>query len=113
METFLRHGVRTVIITCGREGAVAASGSERWQAAAHQVHSIDPSGSGDAFAAGVVTGIVRRWEMAQTLRYAAALGASATTAIGTTDGVFTAEQAPAFLDEHPLSVIHSRKDKNP
>jgi len=31
--------------------------------------------------------------MARTLRYAAVLGASATTAIGTTDGVFTAEQA--------------------
>jgi len=113
IEVFLRHGVRTVIITRGREGSIAATGSERWQAEAHQVDSIDPSGSGDAFAAGIVTGIVRRWDMAQTLRYAAALGASATMAVGTTDGVFTAHQARAFFDAHPLSIIHSRKGKNP
>ena len=71
---------------------------------AYRVDSIDPSGSGDAFAAGVVTGILRQWDMAKTLRYAAALGASATTAIGTTDGVFTAEQAQAFIEQHPLTV---------
>ena len=50
---------------------------------------------------GVITGILRHWDMAETLRYAAVLGASATTAIGTTDGVFTAEQARAFLAERP------------
>jgi hypothetical protein len=49
--------------------------------------------------------------MGRTLRYAAALGASATTAIGTTDGVFTAEQAQAFIDKHPLEVAHFRQEK--
>ena len=111
IDAFQGH-VATVIITCGRQGSVAANASERWQAEAYQANSIDPSGSGDAFAAGIITGIVRRWDLAQTLRYAAALGASATTAIGTTDGVFTAEQAQAFLDQHPLPVIHSLKGSN-
>ena len=96
LETFLRHGAGTVVITRRREGSVAASGYEQWHAATYPVDSIDPSGSGDAFAAGIVTGIVRHWEMDQTLRYAAALGASATTAIGTTDGVFTVERPGPF-----------------
>jgi sugar/nucleoside kinase (ribokinase family) len=113
MEAFLRHGVQTVIITRGHEGSVAASGSQQWCAAAYQVPSVDPSGSGDAFAAGIITGVVRRWELDQTLCYAAALGASATTAIGTTDGVFTAEQARAFLDKHPLDVGHSLRRSIP
>ena len=103
---FLRCGVGTIIITCGADGAVAATGRQRWQGKACRVNSVDPSGSGDAFAAGVVTGIVHRWDLAQTLRYAAALGASATTAVGTTDGVATAEEANKFLQEHPLSVSH-------
>jgi sugar/nucleoside kinase (ribokinase family) len=107
METFLRHGARTVIITCGPKGAIAATEEQCWNAESYRVNCIDPSGSGDAFDAGVITGILHRWDMARTLRYAAALGASATTALGTTDGVFTADQAQAFLDEHPLSVVHS------
>jgi sugar/nucleoside kinase (ribokinase family) len=111
IETFLGHGAGTVIITCGADGSIAARGRERWQAEAYRVHGIDPSGSGDAFAAGVIAGILGRWDMGQTLRYAAALGASATTAIGTTDGVFTAEQAQAFHGEHPLSVIESTCSK--
>ncbi len=106
IETFLRCGVGTVVITRGASGVRAASGTQRWQSEAFRVESLDPSGSGDAFAAGIVTGIVRRWDMDETLRYAAALGASATTAIGTTDGVFTAQQARTFLDGHPLSVKH-------
>jgi sugar/nucleoside kinase (ribokinase family) len=108
----LESGVGTVIITRGAEGSVAACGRQRWQAETYRVPGIDPSGSGDAFAAGVITGILRGWDIPEILRYAAALGASATTAIGTTDGVFTAEQAQAFLDEHLLSVIHSTGEES-
>ena len=104
LETFLRHGVGAVVVTCGPNGSVAASDRQCWKAESYHVDCLDPSGSGDAFAAGVITGILRKWDMTQTLRYAAALGASATTAIGTTDAVFTAEQAQAFVAEHPLSV---------
>ena len=110
METFLRHGVGTVVITCGREGAVAARGSKRWQSDAYRVECVDPSGAGDAFAAGIITGVLRRWSLEETLRYAAALGASATTAIGTTESVFSSEQARVFLDEHPLRVRHFQEE---
>jgi sugar/nucleoside kinase (ribokinase family) len=109
IEAFLRHGARTVIITCGPDGSVAASDRETWKAGIYPVGCIDPSGSGDAFDAGIITGILRRWDMPQTLRYAAALGASATTMIGTTDGVFTTEQARALIEKHPLEVVHSSK----
>jgi len=110
IETFLSHGVGTVVITRGPDGSIAARDQERWRAEAYHVKSIDPSGSGDAFDAGIITGILRRWDMARTLRFAAALGASATTAIGTTDGVFTPDEAEAFLNEHALGVEHYTVD---
>ena len=109
IEVFLRQGVGTVVITCGADGAVAATGRHRWRADAYRLQSVDPSGSGDAFAAGVVAGILWQWDMAKTLRYAAALGASATTAVGTTDGVFTADEARAFIEQHPLTVNGSER----
>ena len=111
IEMFLRYGVKTVIITCGADGAVAARGNGRWQGTICRMDSIDPSGSGDAFAAGVITGIVRKWDMDEKLRYASALGASATTAIGTTDGVFAANEAQAFLEKSPVQVTQFEQDK--
>ncbi len=106
---FLECGVGTVIITRGAEGSIAARGRQRWHTAAYPVSGIDPSGAGDAFAAGVITGIVQGWKMPETLTYAAALGSSASTAIGTTDGVFQARQAAAFVAEHQLDVDFSQQ----
>jgi len=104
MEMFLSHGAGTVIITRGVNGSIAATDRRRWKAEIYQVNCIDPSGSGDAFAAGVVTGVLHHWDMPQMLRYAAALGASATTTVGTTEGVFDAEHAQNYIMEHPLPV---------
>ena len=111
IEVFLRQGVGDGRHHPRPDGAVAADRPTTLASRHLPVESIDPSGSGDAFAAGVVTGILRQWDMAQTLRYAAALGASATTAIGTTDGVFTAEQARAFIEQHPLTVNDRNGDR--
>jgi sugar/nucleoside kinase (ribokinase family) len=107
IDALLGHGPQTVVVTRGNEGSIAGSARKRWRAGAHRVESIDPTGAGDAFAAGVITGILRGWDLTLSLRYAAALGASATTAIGTTDGVFTAAAGQAFLNEHPLAVAES------
>ena len=67
--------------------------------------SVDPSGSGDAFTSGIITGILQGWDLEKTLPYATALGGSATLAIGTTDSVFTADQAAAFVASHPMRVV--------
>jgi sugar/nucleoside kinase (ribokinase family) len=109
VDALLDCGVDTVVITLGPDGSLAAKGGDRWKAEAYQVDSIDPSGSGDAFDAGLIAGILRGWDMSETLRFAAAMGASATTAVGTTDGIFTPEQAKAFIERNPLNVSHYTK----
>ncbi|MCC6616061.1 MAG: carbohydrate kinase family protein [Anaerolineae bacterium] len=105
-RAFQACGAGTVIITQGKHGALALRGKDVWRANAFSVDAVDPSGGGDAFDAGIVTGIVRGWDMPQMLAYGAALGASATLAPGTTTGVFTADEAEAFLAGHALAVTH-------
>ena len=105
LHAFLEWGAHTVIITKGKQGVVAGRGQEFWQAGIYEMsEAVDPSGCGDAFAAGVVTGIVRGWDISATIRYASALGASAIRALGTTDGVFTAAQAEEFIAANRLDV---------
>jgi sugar/nucleoside kinase (ribokinase family) len=101
-------GAGTVIITRGGLGAVAAREGRMWSCGAYSMDVRDPSGSGDAFTSGVIRSLLNEWDLPQTLRYASAVGASATRAAGTTDSVFNAAEAEAFLTEHPLTVTERR-----
>lgn len=103
LRFFREAGGRCVIITQGKDGVVAATGDRFWRCRAYPAACVDPSGSGDAFSAGVLTGIARGWKMRQILRYGSALGASATRAVGTTDGVFGPDEANAFISSHQIS----------
>lgn len=98
------RGARTVIVTCGPDGACAADAAKAWHSAAHRFDAVDPSGSGDAFAAGIIAGIVRGRDLPALLRYGAALGASAARAVGTTTTVFRGNEAEAFIAAHPIEV---------
>jgi len=101
----LQHmGADTVIITRGAHGVVAGRAGTVWRCGAYQMPVIDPSGCGDAFTSGVIVGRLRGWNMPETLRYASAIGASATRAIGTTQSVFTASEAAAYVRSHPITV---------
>jgi sugar/nucleoside kinase (ribokinase family) len=104
LRSFLAQGAHTVFITRGKNGVLAGRGRECWKAGVYPMDAVDPSGSGDAFDAGVVLGALNGWDLPTTIRCASALGASAIRALGTTDGVFTAAQAAEFVAHHPLEI---------
>jgi sugar/nucleoside kinase (ribokinase family) len=93
-----------VVITLGARGAVACRGNEILRAGTYSVQSIDESGAGDAFAAGYITGLLEDWSLEKTVSFASAVGASCTSALGCTAGVFTFDEAQAFVARHPLRI---------
>jgi sugar/nucleoside kinase (ribokinase family) len=103
-ERFLQAGCGTAVITQGAGGTLLLSASEQLAAAVYPIDVVDSAGSGDAFAAGFIAGILEGWEMTRVLRFASAIGASACTRLGCTTGVFTREQAEAFVASHSLEV---------
>ena len=105
--TLMEYGAGTVIITCGSSGTLAAVGKDIWRSGIYEIESVDPSGCGDAFDAGVIIGVLRGWDMPKILSYAGALAASATRAIGTTDSIFTPGELESFTALHQLRVTHS------
>lgn len=107
-KVFLQAGAGTVIITCGEAGAFAAGKSEFCRAGIFPMPVQDPSGSGDAFDAGIITGILHDWDLPQMMTYASALGASAVRCLGTTQGVFSASEVELFLAHNPLEVKQER-----
>jgi sugar/nucleoside kinase (ribokinase family) len=96
-EHFRRLGARTVVITAGRDGAYALGPDERIHLPAFEVEQVDGTGSGDAFVAGFILGLLEKAGLKQSLQFGAAMGASSVQAVGATTGVFNREQLREFL----------------
>ncbi|MBV8587380.1 MAG: carbohydrate kinase family protein [Verrucomicrobia bacterium] len=104
IRIFREWDAHNLIVTAGEKGAIAVYGDECWRCDAYPGATIDPSGAGDAFASGLITGLVNDWEFPRTFTFASVLGASATWAVGTTAGVLTQSEATRLLAENPLTV---------
>jgi sugar/nucleoside kinase (ribokinase family) len=103
-ELFLHAGCNIAIITRGKNGALLMSAHETLKAPAFPVEVVDVSGAGDAFAAGFIVGLLEQWSLADSLRFASAIGASACTHLGCTGGVFTRAEAKTYLQSHQLFI---------
>jgi sugar/nucleoside kinase (ribokinase family) len=101
-ERLLERGAHTVVVKLGERGAYVRSAGEAFEVPAPPVEVVEPSGAGDAFAAGLVLGILEGWDLERSVRFASVLGASACTALGCWGGVFTRSEAEAFLEANPL-----------
>ncbi len=93
-----------VIITMGKEGSLTRTKDKVIRASAYKVEVIDPSGGGDAFAAGFIFGVMDDWELEKTVKLASAMGASAGRKMGTTAGVFTREEVYEFMRNNEIEV---------
>jgi sugar/nucleoside kinase (ribokinase family) len=81
------RGVGIVAITLGRDGCYVSGPGFEGHVPAPDVAEVDGTGSGDAFAAGLLHGTLAGWELERSARFACAAGALATTAVGAYAGV--------------------------
>jgi sugar/nucleoside kinase (ribokinase family) len=103
-ERFLEGGAGTVVVTQGSEGLVVRTKDQSLSAGVFAVNVVDPSGSGDAFDAGFIIGMLEGWDLARTITFASAIGAAACTQRGCTPGVFTREEAFGFISRQDFAV---------
>ena len=87
-----------VVITRGQGGSVAKHREQFIETEPFPMEAIDESGAGDAFAAGVIIGVLENWALEHTLSFAAAVGASCTRALGCSAGIFTFDEAGALVE---------------
>lgn len=103
-ERFREVGAKTVVITQGRRGSLLVSDHLRLRAGIYPIEFVGGAGSGDAFDAGYIMGLLLGEDPAGCLRWGSALGASCVRAIGATEGVFTRPEAEAFMRQHELKI---------
>jgi sugar/nucleoside kinase (ribokinase family) len=103
-ERFRQAGARTVVITQGERGSLLLTDGLRLRAGAYPTEYVGGTGSGDAFDAGYIAGMLAGEDPAGCLRWGSALGASCVRAVGATESVFNREEALAFMQRHELPV---------
>lgn len=87
-DRLLETGPTTVALTEGREGATIVTGSDsqwgrgEWHHPGYAIDTVDTTGAGDAFLAGIVASLVDGTDPEETLAFANAVAAVSTTESG-------------------------------
>lgn len=103
-KRFHDAGAANVVITSGSRGSLFWGRGGRFRAGVYPVDFVSGAGAGDAFDAGFIAGLLWGEDPVGCLRWGSALGASCVRAIGTTDSVFTKEEALAFISQNSLPI---------
>lgn len=101
---FHAAGAKTVVITCGNDGAVLVTAGKKLRSGTFPIEFVDGTGSGDAFAAGFISGLLDGCGPEECVEIGSALGASCVRRAGATTGVFTRDELAAFLRSHKLPI---------
>lgn len=108
-----RYGTRLVLISRGPAGCVAAAGGRDYTSLAYDLHTIDTTGSGDSFLAGVMHCILCREgglaamderEIGAMLDFANAVGSLVSTKKGAIPALPTEEEALACMEKEPRLI---------
>lgn len=103
-QRFRDAGAKTVVITQGDRGSLLVGDGLRLRCGVYPTEFVGGTGSGDAFDAGYVAGLLAGEDPAGCLRWGAALGASCVRSINATDSVFNRQEAEAFMRQHTLEI---------
>ncbi|MBN2294340.1 MAG: sugar kinase [Pirellulales bacterium] len=97
-------GANAVVITQGDKGSIYMDDNICLRAGVYPTTFVGGTGSGDAFDAGYIAGMLAGEDPTGCLRWGSALGASCVRSIGATESVFNRAEAEAFMAEHELVI---------
>lgn len=102
MAEILQHKYSTklVAISHGDKGCFVATPEESFQSPAFTISPIDGTGSGDAFHAGMIYGLVQKWPIHKTAEFANACGALNTIVLGARTGMTSANEVNNFIQSY-------------
>jgi sugar/nucleoside kinase (ribokinase family) len=104
--------VRFAAFSDGANGCYMVTRDDVIHVQAFAIDAIDPTGAGDAFAAGVAYGTLHRWDLTKTGRFANAMGALATRKLGARSAIPTLEETRDLLNAGGPRNHHGDHEKN-
>jgi sugar/nucleoside kinase (ribokinase family) len=90
--------VRFAAISDGAAGCLLITREEVTEVPAFTIDARDPTGAGDAFAAGIAYAILKQWDLNTAGRFANAMGALATRELGARTSLSELDEVNTFLE---------------
>jgi ribokinase len=81
-STLLHRGAKQIVMTLGEQGALIVTESSVVRIPATRVNAVDTTGAGDAFNAGLATGLAAGASLEEAVQFAVACGGLAVTRAG-------------------------------
>jgi 2-dehydro-3-deoxygluconokinase len=112
VKDILNYGPRIVALKLGEKGCIIGdhSGKIAYRQS-RKVKVMDTVGAGDAFTAGIISGILKGMEIEKIADYANLIASSVCTAVGPTEGQLTKKDLDNFFKEGGDSKVKS-SEKN-
>ncbi len=96
LDVLQRHA-KIVVITDGRNGAFAYDGAQKLRLRTHNIKIVETTGAGDAFASGIVFGLVKGMSLSDALKTGLAEAESTLQHIGAKNNLLTHKQLQKSL----------------
>ncbi len=98
----LKHGPRNVILTKGAEGCKIFSINKRQKFSVSpqlqtRFRTVDPTGAGDGFSAGLIKGLLQNWNLDRVLAYGQAVASITCSRVGTSNAFPMEEEVEAAI----------------
>ena len=90
---FIDNGAKNCIFTMGDEGSVFISKEEYIKTPAFEIDVVDTTGCGDAFDAGMITAIVKGFDLEKALKFATITSGLVATGLGSDAGIKSFEDS--------------------
>lgn len=102
IDKLLKIGVKTVIATLGKNGALIGSESGFTHVPGYRVNAVDTVAAGDSFNGALAFGIVQSQSMESIVRFANAVGALTVTKQGAIPSLPTFEEVRVFTSKNSM-----------
>jgi 5-dehydro-2-deoxygluconokinase len=96
----LAAGRSAVIYKMGERGSISFAGEQRFEIPIVHVEALKPTGAGDAFMAGLVTGLASGHDLPHAVRRGTAAAAIVVTRVGCAPASPTSEELDDFIRRH-------------
>lgn len=110
MDTVLRMGPKTVILTLGRNGSLVKNAKVSRHIPAFQVDTVDSTAAGDTFCGALVARLTRGSDLLDAVKFATAASALCVTKMGAQPSIPTEDEVGQFLNKR-VALIDNGKIK--
>jgi ribokinase len=93
----MKKGFKTVVVTIGENGCLCGSKDKVFHSPGFKVKVVDTTGAGDVFHGAFIYGLLKRWSMRKTARFANACAALKCRKLGGRAGIPILNEVNGFI----------------